>query len=140
MILTNNDEKFLRNRIRKLLKNLEKDGLNFNKFYLTLKNLSKTDKAIEFFIQKNVAENSRYIKKSKKIILNKSFFNTPDEIILRSFTKVISLISVKKNYPRGKKVVELVDSLKFSNKNVKMTLSGCIIEKIKDSVIICPEK
>ena len=137
---TNNDEKFLRNRIRKLLKNLEKDGLNFNKFYLTLKNLSKTDKAIEFFIQKNVAENSRYIKKSKKIILNKSFFNTPDEIILRSFTKVISLISVKKNYPRGKKVVELVDSLKFSNKNVKMTLSGCIIEKIKDSVIICPEK
>ena len=113
--------------------------MNFNKFYLTLKNLSKTDKAIEFFIQKNVAENSRYIKKSKKIILNKSFFNTPDEIILRSFTKVISLISVKKNYPRGKKVISLINSLKLSNNKVKLTLSGCIVEKIVDSVIIYPE-
>ncbi len=38
---SNNNDKFLRNRIRKLLRNLDKEGLNFDKFYLTLKNLSK---------------------------------------------------------------------------------------------------
>ena len=137
---TNKNDRFLRNRIRKLVQNLDKEGLNFNKFYLTLKNLSKSDQAIQFFVEKNVVENSKYFEKDKKIILNKSFFNNPDEIILRSFIEVITTISIKKNYPRGKKVVALLNSLRFSNKNVKLTLSGCIIEKIHDSVIIYPEK
>ncbi len=137
---TNYNDKFLRSRIRNLLKNLEKEGLNFNKFYLTLKNLSKSDQVIEFFVDKNVFENSKYFEKHNKIILNQSFFNNPDEIILRSFSQVIQRISKKKNYPRGKKVISLINSLKFFNKKVKLTLSGCIIEKINDSVIIYPEK
>ena len=137
---TNNDDKFLRSRIRKLLINLDKEGLNFNKFYLTLKNLSKSDQVIEFYVDKNILENSKYFEKDKKIILNQSFFNNPEEIILRSIMQVIKRISWKKNYPRGKKVNSLIDSIKFSNKNVKLTLSGCIIEKIQDSVIIYPEK
>ena len=137
---SNNNDRFLRNRIRKLLRNLDKEGLNFDKFYLTLKNLSKSNQVIQFFVEKNVVENSKYFKKDKKIILNQSFFKNPDEIILRSFMQVIQNISKKKNYPRGKKVLGLLDSIKFSNKNVKLTLSGCIIEKISDSVIIYPEK
>ena len=137
---TNNDDKFLRNRIRKLLRNLDKEGLNFNKFYLTLKNLSKSNKVIEFFVEKNIFENSKYFKKDKKVILSQYFFSNPDEIILRSFTQVIQNINKKKNYPRGKKVARIVDSLKFSDNNVKLSLSGCIIEKINDSVIIYPEK
>ena len=137
---SNNNDKYLRSRIRKLLRNLDKEGLNFDKFYLTLKNLSKSNQVIEFFVQKNVVENSKYFQKDKKIILNQFFFKNPDEIILRSFMQVIQHISKKKNYPRGKKVLGLLDSLKFSSKNVKLTLSGCIIEKISDSVIIYPEK
>ena len=137
---TNYNDKFLRSRIRKLIKNLDKDGLNFEKFYLTLKNLSKSDQVIEFFVEKNVLENSKYFEKDKKIILNRSFFSNPDEIILRSFTQLMQRISKKKNYPRGKKVISLMNSLKFSNTKVKLTLSGCIIEKIEDSVVIYPEK
>ena len=137
---TNNKDIYLRNRVRRLLKNLEKEGLNFDKFYLTLKNLSKSNQVIEFFVSKNIVENSKYFQKDKKVILNQSFFNNPDEITLRSFSQVLQLISNKKNYPRGKKVVSLVESLKSSNKNVKLTLSRCIIEKISDSVIIYPEK
>ena len=137
---TNYNDKFLRSRIRKLLKNLNKEGLNFDKFYLTLKNLSKSDQVIEFFVEKNVLENSKYFEKDKKIILNRSFFSNPDEVILRSFTQVIQRISKKKNYPRGKKVISLMNSLKFSNSKVKLTLSGCIIEKIEDSVVIYSEK
>ena len=137
---TNNNDKFLRTRIRKLVRNLNKEGLNFDKFYLTLKNLSKSDQVIEFFVEKNVVDNTKYFQRDKKTILNKSFFDNPDEIILRSFIQVIQHISEKKNYPRGKKVVGLIDSLKSSNRNVKLTLSGCIIKKINDSVIIYPEK
>ena len=75
---TNNDDKFLRSRIRKLLINLDKEGLKFNKFYLTLKNLSKSDQVIEFYVDKNILENSKYFEKDKKIILNNPFL-----IILR---------------------------------------------------------
>ena len=95
---------------------------------------------IIFFVKKNVSENSKFFEKDKKTILNQSFFKNPDEIIIRSVSQVIQNISKRKNYPRGKKVVGVVDSLKFSNNNVKLTLSGCIIEKINDSVIIYPEK
>ena len=132
--------KFLRSRIRKLLKNLDKEGLNFNKFYLTLKNLSKSDQVIEFFVEKNVLENSKYFMRDKKTILNKSFFENPEEITFRSFSEVIQRISKKKNYPRGKKLSNVIETLKFSNKSVKLTLSGCIIEKISDSVVIYREK
>ena len=71
---SNNNDKFLRNRIRKLLINLDKEGLNFNKFYLTLKNLSKSNQVIEFFVEKNVVENSKYFEKDKKIIIKPIFF------------------------------------------------------------------
>ena len=137
---TNNNDKFLRTRIRKLLKNLDNEGLNFNKFYLTLKNLSKSDQVIEFYVDKNIFENSKYFEKGKKVILNQFFFHNPEEIILRSITQVIQRISRKKNYPRGKKVISVIDSIRSSSKNLKLTISGCIIEKIQDSVIIYPEK
>ena len=51
-----------------LLLNLDKEGLKFNKFYLTLKNLSKSDQVIEFYVDKNILENSKYFEKDKKII------------------------------------------------------------------------
>ena len=63
---TNNDDKFLRSRIRKLLINLDKEGLKFNKFYLTLKNLSKSDQVIEFFVDKNILKTQNILRKIKK--------------------------------------------------------------------------
>ena len=137
---SNSNDKFLRTRVRKMLKHLNDEGLNFEKFFLTVKNLSKSDHVIQFFVEKNISENSKIFNRPKKVILNKSFFNNPDEIVLRSFTEVIQSISNKKNYIRGKKAIGLLDSLKFSSENVKLTLSGCIIEKISDSVMIYKEK
>ena len=137
---TNSNDKFLRSRIRKLLNYLGNEGLNFNKFYLTLKNLSKSDQVTQFYVEKNIFENTKYFIRDRKIILNQSFFNNPDEVILRSFKEVIHQLNKKKDYTRGKKIINLLNSLKSSDKKVKLTLSGCIIEKISDSVIIYPEK
>ena len=137
---TNDNDKFLRIRIRKFLKYMNYEGLDFDKFYSTLKNLSKSDQVIDFFVKKNISDNTKYIIDDKKIILNQSFFNNPDEVILRSLNEIIQRVSKNKNFARGKKVIRLIESLKSSSKSLKLTLSGCIIEKISNSVIIYQEK
>ncbi len=136
---SNYNDNFLRVKIRTLLNKLSKEGLNYNKFELTLKNLSKSEKVIEYFVNQNIKENLKYFSKQKKIILSNSFFENPNEIVFRSFNEALRYISTKKNYSRGKKVIELIKNLKSSNKRYKSTLSGCIIEKIGDSVIISHE-
>ena len=137
---SNSDDKFLRIRIRNLLNKLSKEGLNYSKFELTLKNLSKSEKIVEYFVNQNIKKNLKYFAKQQKIILTLSFFENPDEIVFRSFNEALRYISPKKNYSRGKKVLDLIRNLKFSKKSYKSTLSGCIVEKIGDSVIISSEK
>lgn len=137
---SNLNDNFLRIRLRKLIKNLSVEGLDFKKFELTLKNLSKSEKVIDYFVNQNISKNLRFFSKNKKVILNNSFFENPNEIVFRSFNEALKYISNKKNYPRGKKVTNLLKNLKSSGKSYKLTLSGCIVEKIGDSVIISCEK
>ena len=137
---SNEDDQFLRLKVRKLISKLEKDGLTFNKFKVSLKNLSKSNDAIDYFVQKNIYDNSTYLKFSKKIILKKDFLNQPNEIVFRSFSEIIHKIGKKKTFTRGSKVVNLLKYLKSSNNYSKKTLSGCIIQKIEKSVVISQEK
>ena len=137
---SNEDDQFLRVKVRKLISKLEKDGLTFNKFKVSLKNLSKSNDAIDYFVQKNIYDNSIYLKLSKKIILKKDFLNQPNEIVFRSFSEIIHKIGKKKTFTRGSKVVNLLKYLKSSNNYSKKTLSGCIIQKIEKSVVISQEK
>ena len=71
---SNFNDKFLRSRVRKILKNLEEEGLNFNKFKLTLKNLSKSEKVVDYYVKENISENVKFFKGKKRIILNKNSF------------------------------------------------------------------
>ena len=50
-------------------------------------------------------------------------------------------MNVSKNYypPRGKKIINLIQTFKSDNFK-KANLSGCIIEKINDSLLIFREK
>ena len=137
---SNEDDQFLRVKVRKLISKLEKDGLTFNKFKVSLRNLSKSNDAIDYFVQKNINYNSTYLKFSKKIILKKDFLNQPNEIVFRSFSEIIHKIGKKKTFTRGSKVVNLLKYLKSSNNYSKKTLSGCIIQKIEKSVVISQEK
>ena len=137
---SNEDDQFLRVKVRKLISKLEKDGLTFNKFKVSLTNLSKSNDAIDYFVQKNIYDNSTYLKFSKKIILKKDFLNQPNEIVFRSFSEIIHKIGKKKTFTRGSKVVNLLKYLKSSNNYSKKTLSGCIIQKIEKSVVISQEK
>ena len=137
---SNFDDKYLRVKVRKLISNLEKDGLTFNKFKLSLNNLSKSNYAVDHFVKKNINDNSNYLKLTKAIILNDDFLKQPDEIVFRSFSEVIQKVGKKDTPTRGAKVENLLKYFKSSNNYSKKTLSGCIIQKFKNSVIIYPEK
>jgi tRNA(Ile)-lysidine synthase len=49
---SNEDNKFKRVRIRKLIKHLQNDGLDKNKFLLTIKNLKDSNETIKFYVAK----------------------------------------------------------------------------------------
>ncbi len=130
---------FLRVKVRSLISKLEDDGLTFNKFKKTLNNLNKSNFAIDYYVKKNINDNSNYITFSKTIILNENFLKQPDEVVFRSFSEVIQKMGKKSSYSRGVKVENLINFIRSSKSNKKKTLSGCIIQKIDKSVIIYPE-
>ena len=137
---SNEDNKFKRVRIRKLIKSLKNDGLDKNKFLLTIKNLTDSNETIKFYVAKNLKDNSYIYKDKSKIILNEEFFNQPHEVTFRSLTEIIRFVGNKYYSVRGKKVDVIIDKLKGENKfSIKLTLGNCIINKVNRSIIVVKE-
>jgi len=135
---SNKDENFKRVKIRNFLKKLEPEGLDKNKFFLTIKNLKFANETIKFYNNKNLHENTFFFKDKKLVLLKKEFFYQSQEIVFRSFTEIIKFVG-KKYYPtRGKKIDKIIKLIK-SNTSVKITLGGCIIKKVNQTVIISKE-
>ena len=136
---SNENDYYLRIKIRKLIHHLSQYGLNFEKFKLTLENLNKSNSAIKFYVKKNIKENTHTINKKKNIIVNEFFFNQPDEIVFRSISELIHDIGNKTNYTRGKKLISLINKIKTTKNFKRQTLSGCIFEKVNKSIVISSE-
>ena len=130
---SNDNNKFLRVRIRKYRKNMEKEGLDTNKIIKTVNNLLSANKAINFYKNKSISKHTSFVSKHKCLINNKIFSEEADEIIFKSFSDILSLVSGTYYTPRSKKVINLINRVK-KNKFNKSTLGGCVIEK-KDSFI-----
>jgi len=134
---SNDEEKFKRIRVRKLLFELKKEGLDEKKFTDTIKNLKHSDSVINFFVDKNIKQNSFFSKKNG-FILNQDFFFQPYEIIFRSFSDLIKLTG-KKYYPvRGRKLDQIIYQI-FQKSFKKGTLGGCVIKKVSETIIISKE-
>ena len=136
---SNDDEKFKRIMIRKLIEKLKSEGLNMKKFIQTMKNLKNSDNTINFYVKENLKKNAIILGKNDKYILNKYFFQQPYEVTFRSLSKLIRLTG-KKYYPvRGRKLDKIIKNI---DKNIlfKATLGGCIIEKVSQSIIISKEQ
>ena len=135
---SNENDKFKRVKIRNLIKSLQLEGLNTDKFNLTIKNLKSASNSIKFYVNKNIINNSTIFSKKKMIFLNKDFFNQPGEVVFRSLTEIIKIIG-KKYYPvRGKKIDKIVELVK-NNRPFKTTLGNCIIKKVNDTIIVSKE-
>ena len=135
---TNNDEKYQRIKIRKLIKELQKNGLDKNKFFKTIKNLKYSNKVVNFYVSENLKKNTFFSDRSNKLILNKFFFHQPYEIIFRAFSESIKLIGKKYYSVRGKKLDKIIKDIE-NNQSFRATLGGCIIEKVNETVIISKE-
>ena len=136
---SNNDDKFKRARLRKLISELKKEGLNINKLSLTLDNLTISNNAINFYVNQNLRDNIHNNIYKSQYILNKNFFEYPDEIIYRTFSNILKRVGEKYYAPRGKSVLRILNMLKLE-KNLKITLAGCLIEKFDKTVLISREK
>ena len=136
---SNKNEEFKRIKIRNFIKNMQLEGLDTDKFNLTIKNLKFANESIKYFVEKNLKENSTILNINEFVILNKNFFLQPEEIVFRSLTEVLKSVG-KKYYPvRGKKIDKLIYQIKNDN-SFKTTLGNCVIKKVNNSVIVSKER
>ena len=135
---SNKDIIFKRVRIRNLISKLKEEGFNNEKLKLTIKNLSDSNLTINHYVSKNIKLNSNYLRNKKAYILKKNFFTEPHETVFRSLSYILKKIGKKYYSPRGKSLDLIIQKIKLKNFN-KVTLSGCIIEKLNNSLIIYQE-
>ncbi len=135
---TNEDYKYQRIRVRKLLNKLKKDGLNQKKINQTLLNLRHSNEVVNFYVSENLSKNTFFSEKDKKLIVNEKFFQQPHEIIFRSLSESLKQIGGKYYAVRGKKLDRIISNYKKSH-FFKLTLGGCIVEKVNQTVKISKE-
>ena len=135
---TNQDDKYKRVKIRNFLRQLGLEGLDRNKFFLTIKNLKIANENIKFYIKKNLDENVTFLQNKKNAILKESFFFQSDEVVFRSLIELIQTVG-KKYYPvRGKKIDKIIKLINLKS-SFKVTLGGCIIKKVNGTIILLKE-
>jgi len=135
---SNINEDYKRTRIRNLLHSLEKEGLDLKKLKLTINNLKDSDKSIKFYVDRNLEKNVVFLKRKNIYILSYNFFDQSHEIIFRSLTKLIQKLG-KKYYPvRGKSIIELIKGINAKSFS-KITLGGCFIERVNETILISRE-
>jgi len=135
---SNEDEKFLRVRIRKYRKSMEKEGLDTRKIAKTIENLVSANQALNFYKNKALYKYVSIVSKNKCLLNKQIFSEEAKEIIFKSFSDVLSLISGTYYPPRSKKVVNLIERLR-KNKFSKSTLGGCIVEEQNNFILISKE-
>ena len=134
----NLDIKFKRSRLRKLIPEFIKEGLDSKKLRLTINNLKSSDLAINYYVEKNIENNSKFLKARNCYIVKDTFFYEPKEIVLRSLLIILNQVSGRFYPPRGKNIIFAIENL-ISKKVNKMTIGGCIIENFNKTVVITKE-
>jgi len=150
---SNKNINFQRSRIRKLIFDLEREGLNKKKLDLTINNLKSADLNIKIYVEKNIKNNAKFIINKNRYILNQSFFlDHGNEVVFRSFSKILRKISGNYYAPRGSKIKSAINRCMYfihkdkainstkKSGDLKFTLGRCFIERINQTIIISEEK
>ena len=136
---SNENEKFLRIRIRKYRKNMEKEGLATGKIIKTVNNLRTASKALNFYKDRALNKHVSFLPKNKCLINIQIFSEEAGEIIFKSFSDILSLVSGTYYPPRSQKIINLIDRVKKDKFN-KSTLGGCVIEKKDNFILVLKEQ
>ena len=134
---SNQNKKFLRTNIRELIKILEKKGIDFNQINRSIKNISSTKDAINFYVNQSLKKFVTF--KKKETILNlKMFKKEPQEVKFKIINKIVKERASSYYPPRSHKVLNLIDRFESKNQQ-KCTLGGCIFEKKKNLLYVSRE-
>ena len=135
---SNENDKFKRVKVRNFINQLGSEGLDTNKLFLTVRNLKLANENIKYYVEENLKKNLTILSFKDNAILKKNFFSHSDEVVFRSFTEVLRIIG-KKYYPvRGKKIDKILQSIRAKS-SFKLTLGGCVIKKVNDTIIVSKE-
>ena len=135
---SNEDDNFKRVKVRNFLKQLSLEGFDRKKFFLTIKNLKFANENIEFYTKKNLRDNVTILRQKNNFILKENFFSQSNEVVFRSLTEVIKIVGKKYYAVRGKKIDKVIDLINTKS-SFKVTLGGCIIKKVNETVILSKE-
>ena len=135
---SNIETKYQRTKIRVLIKELEKNGLDKKKLIKTIDNLKYSNSTVRFYVNENIKKNTFYSVKKNQFILSQEFFKEPYEVIFRALSNCINLVGKKYYSARGKKIDKIIGDIRNYQLS-KVTLGGCIIEKVNQTVIISKE-
>jgi len=134
---SNVNKKYLRTRIRDLIRQFEKNGIKKERIISSINNLGTTRDTLNTYISK--VEKSCVIKKRKETVINlKNLSEENDEIQLKIFSNCIKDVSKSYYPPRAKKIVNLLNNSKSELKS-KFTLGGCVIQKNNNNLVIYKE-
>ena len=135
---SNEDEKFKRIRVRRMISQMKKEGFDKKKMMMTIQNLKYSNDAIGFYYNSNLEKNTFFSAKKNFYLLNDQFFDQPHEIIFRGLSDIIKIIGKKFNFVRGRKLDYVIHEIR-KDKFYRGTLGGCKIKRVNQTVIISKE-
>ena len=135
---TNNNTKYLRTRIRKLKKILEKSGVNYDQIFKSIKNLASSRDTLNLHFSQLYQE-VVVSKKSQAVINLKKFKKLNNEMKMRVLSKSLKEVTQSYYSIRSKKVINLVEQIEKTS-NIKYNLAGCFILSEKNHIIIKKQK
>ena len=94
---------------------MEKEGLDTRKIIKTVDNLLSANQALNFYKSKALSKHVSFVSKNRCVINKKIFLEEAGEIIFKSFSDILSLVSGSYYPPRSKKIVNLINRLKNSS-------------------------
>ena len=134
---SNEDNKYLRTKIRRLVKHFEKSGIDLDRVNHSIKNLAASRDILNSYIQG--IEKKCVLKKKNQIFINLNFFlKEKQDIQLKILGNCIKQTSKAYYPPRAKKVINLLQKIR-SKSFLKATLGNCFIEKKEKNLIIRKE-
>ena len=134
---SNNNEKYLRSKIRKLIEQFDKSGINKNQIISSINNLASTRDTLNSYLSK-VLKNCVIKKKGKIHIKFEKLISESEEIQFKIISSQIRAINSKYYPPRAKKVLNLIERIRLK-KTAKSTLGGCLNTKNGKELIISRE-
>ena len=135
---SNKNQRYLRTKVRRLKKPLEKSGVEYEQIFKSISNLSESKKSLDKFLKQEFREIIQ--KKDQKILINLRKFKQHTNDVKMAIINV-SIKKLKKNYydPRAKKVNNLISAINKKGFK-KSTLSGCIFLKKGNNLCLKNEK